>query len=261
MPLEQISQLFEDMYGFDLNTATVGDALERACALAESVEAQIVARLKKEECAHASTRLSTSFDETGVRVEGKLHWLHGVSTATLTHLFVHEKRGSEALMCAASVLKDFTGTAVHDCWPPYFGFTRARHVLCGAHLLRELQGLWENGSLWAGDMHGFLLALYKMSRPLADDEQVRLHYRLILDQADREEPPPQPGKRGKPKQSKGRNLLNRLREHQAGVLAFALEPGIPFTNASTGSAQATRLNGIYVPPRLNKKSADAFVPK
>ena len=79
-------------------------------------------------------------------------------------------------------------------------------------------------------MHGFLLALYKMPRPLADDEQVRLHYRLILDQADKEEPPPQPSKRGKPKQSKGRNLLNRLRTHETGVLAFALEPGIPFTN-------------------------------
>jgi transposase len=54
--------------------------------------------------------------------------------------------------------------------------------------------------------------------------------RLILNQADREEPPPQRAKRGKPKQSKGRNLLNHLRTHETGVLAFALEPGIPFTN-------------------------------
>jgi transposase len=115
-----------------------------------------------------------------VRVAGKLHWLHGVSTETLTHLFVHEKRGTEALNAEDSVLKTFTGTAVHDCWSSYFNFTQARHVLCGAHLLRELQGLWENGSLWAEDMHGFLLALYKMPRPLADGEQVRLHYRLIL---------------------------------------------------------------------------------
>jgi len=222
MPLEQISQLFEDMYGYDLNSATVEDALERAYELAEPIEAQIVAQLTEAELAH--------FDETGVRVAGKLHWLHGVSTETLTHLFVHEKRGADALNAEPSVLKDFTGTAVHDCWQPYFNFTEARHVLCGAHLLRELQGLWENGSLWAEDMHGFLLALYKMPRPLADDEQVRLHYRLILDQADKEEPPPQPGKRGKPKQSKGRNLLNRLRTHETGVLAFALEPGIPFTN-------------------------------
>lgn len=222
MPLEQISRLFEDMYGYDLNSATVEDALERAYDLAEPVEAQIVARLSEAELAH--------FDETGVRVAGKLHWLHVVSTETLTHLFVHKKRGKDALNAGASVLKDFGGIAVHDCWQPYFNFTDARHVLCGAHLLRELRNLWEHGSLWAEEMHGLLLTLYKMPRPLADAEQARLHYRLILEDADKEEPPPQRGKRGKPKQSPGRNLLNRLRAHEAGVLAFALEPDIPFTN-------------------------------
>lgn len=222
MPLEQISQLFEDLYGYDLNTATVEDALERAYELTEAVEAQVIAQLQAADCVH--------FDETGLRAAGKLHWLHVASTATLTHLFVHEKRGGKALTDEASVLKDFNGIAVHDCWSPYFNFTLARHVLCGAHLLRELWGLWENGSRWAEAMHGFLLGLYKLPRPVADPEATRLRYRSILDAADREEPPPQPGKRGKPKQSKGRNLLNRLREHEDGVLAFALEAGIPFTN-------------------------------
>jgi hypothetical protein len=32
------------------------------------------------------------------------------------------------------------------------------------------------------------------------------------------------------KQSKGRNLLDRLRKHEDGVLAFACEPFIPSTN-------------------------------
>jgi transposase len=41
---------------------------------------------------------------------------------------------------------------------------------------------------------------------------------------------PQPRKRGKPKQSPGRNLFNRLRKHEDGVLAFALDSGVPFTN-------------------------------
>ena len=101
-------------------------------------------------------------------------------------------------------------------------------------------------------MHGLLLMLHKMPRPIAAAEQVCLHYRMILTSADQEEPPPHPGKRGRPKQSAGRNLLNRLRKYEDGVLAFALEANVPFTNASTGSAQATKRNGTYAQPRLNR---------
>ncbi|MCP5197237.1 MAG: transposase [Gammaproteobacteria bacterium] len=57
-----------------------------------------------------------------------------------------------------------------------------------------------------------------------------LLYQTILKQADREEPSPQPSPRGKPKQTPGRNLLDRLRTHQDGVLAFALDARVPFTN-------------------------------
>lgn len=222
MPLEQISQLFEDLYGYSLNSATIEDSLGRGHVLAEPVEQQIIAHVLAEETGH--------YDETGIRVAGKLYWLHTASTADYTYLFVHEKRGTEALKSEFSVLKDFKGTAVHDCWGPYFSFENARHVLCGAHLLRELAGLMENGSLWAQDMRELLLMLYKMPRPLTAGEEVRKHYRIILAQADLEEPPPQRGKRGKPKQSVGRNLLNRLRKYEDGVLAFALEAGVPFTN-------------------------------
>lgn len=215
MPLAQISQLFEDMYGYALNSAT----LERMYAFTEPGEAHIVAQL---------TAKLAHFDETYVRVAGKPHWLYSVSTRTLTHLLVHEKRSTDALNADASVLKSFTGIAVLDCWSPYSRFTQARHALCGEYLLRELQGLWENGSLWTEDMHRFLLAVDNMPRPLADTEQVHLYYGLIFDQADHEELPPQFGKRGRPKQPNGCDLLNRLRTNEASLLAFA--PDIPFTN-------------------------------
>ncbi|MBK8534681.1 MAG: IS66 family transposase [Candidatus Competibacteraceae bacterium] len=223
MPLEQISQLFEDLYGYDLNSATIEEALERGYTLAESVERQVIGHLLERQTVH--------FDENGVRIAGQLHGLHTASTATHTHLFVHEKRGTAALASEASVFNDFHGTAVHDCWLPYFHFEQARHVLCcGAHLLCELNGLMENGVRWAREMHELLLALYHRPRPILAADEVRGHYHRILAQANREEPPPHPGKQGKPKPSKGRNLLNRLREQEDGVLAFALEAGIPFTN-------------------------------
>ena len=142
----------------------------------------------------------------------------------------HQKRGTAASESKASILKDFTGNAVHDCWSPYFSFDGMRHVLCGAHLLRELAGLMDDGSLWAEEMREFLLDLYKMPHPIAAADEVRNHYHVILAHADAEEPPPQPGGRGKAKHSAGRNLLNRLKKHEEGVLAFALEEDVPFTN-------------------------------
>jgi hypothetical protein len=46
--------------------------------------------------------------------------------------------------------------------------------------------------------------------------------------ADDEEPPPkQPGK---PKNTRGRNLLNRLTAHQGGWLAFAFTEDVPFSD-------------------------------
>ena len=84
-----------------------------------------------------------------------MHWLHTASTST--HLFIHEKRGKDALESEASILKDFKGTIVHES--PYFKFDGMRHILCGVHLLRELNNLIENGSLWADDRHKFLLNL------------------------------------------------------------------------------------------------------
>jgi transposase len=220
MPLEQISQLFEDRYGYELNSATIEDVLALGYHLAETIENQSMASLPESRTVH--------FDETGVRVEGKLHWLHTASTETHTHLFLHEKRGGEALNSEASVLKDFDSTAVHDCWSPYFNFEGARYVRCGAHRLRELANLEYNDSLWAGEMREFLLDLYKMPCPILAEEEVRKHYHIILDKAELEEPPSQPGKRGKPKQSPGRNRFNRLRQHEDGV--FALDWGVPFTN-------------------------------
>jgi len=128
------------------------------------------------------------------------------------------------------VLNEFTGTAVHHCRASYFNDHDARPVLCGAHLLRELAGLKEPGSRWAEEMNEFLLDLHGMPRPILAADEVRKHDRISLEQAEREEPPPQQGKRGKPKQSPGRNRLNRLRTHPEGALTFALEAGMPFTN-------------------------------
>ena len=109
--------------------------------------------------------------------------------------------------------------------------------------MRELQGLIEHPSSpearWAEAMHAFLLDLYKTTctgpdpTPIEDpeaQEPVRQAFRTILAQANRQEPPSLPGKRGRPKRSRGRNFLERLQRYENGVLGFAFEANTPFTN-------------------------------
>ena len=128
VPLDKVSQFFSDVFGYRLNGATVLSASHRSYqALAES-EQRIREGLMHQPVLHV--------DETGLRCAGRLHWVHVASTAALTHYFVHPKRGKDALKSSASVLPEYTGRMVHDCWSSYFSFKDAAHSLCGAHLIR-----------------------------------------------------------------------------------------------------------------------------
>ena len=84
-------------------------------------------------------------------------------------------------------------------------------------------------------VHGIVLVLLLLfgfftPLPLPGEEGIIVNFGNENFGKGREEPPPKKGKRGRAKQSPGRNLLNRLRTHQDGVLAFALQAGVPFTN-------------------------------
>jgi transposase-like protein len=83
-------------------------------------------------------------------------------------------------------------------------------------------------------LYQFMLDLYRDSRKatviLADRQTWEREFKYICQLADCEEPPPKQGKRGKPKNTRGRNLLNRLTAHQDGWLAFAFTENVPFSN-------------------------------
>ncbi len=230
LPFKKIKHLFEDLFGHGINESTQQDALDLAYRGLEKTESVIKKRLMASPVAH--------FDETGLRVAGRLHWLHVSSTGQETHLFVHQKRGREALQGADSVLNTFPGWAVHDSYASYFTSWPCRHSLCGAHLLRELTDAYENGSRWAKHMHRFLLALYRMSvqgttnLPEAKQPKARQIYQRLLLYAQKKEPPPvmKTGKKGRAKGSRAYNLLQRLITHQDAVLAFAFHHAVPFTN-------------------------------
>jgi transposase len=228
LSLEKAGQLLHDLFGIRINDSTQQSNNELAFECLAVEEQYIQNQLLHSPVVH--------FDETGIRFNAHRYWLHVASNKHFTHLFAHTKRGFDAHQDGCSILPSFRGWAMHDCWSTYFRFDQTSHAVCGAHLLRELKGLEENGSNWAKDFHKFLLDLYEKTgqgkSQVGQREQLNtlLQYAQLLEKAEAEEPPPQKGPRGKPKQTKGRNLLDRLVKHQQAVLAFAWHTEVPFTN-------------------------------
>lgn len=222
----KIGQVFADLFGYAINQATTQGILKR------TAEKMPIAEIK----AGLLASSVVNFDETGIREGGKLKWLHTASSSTLTYQFVHPIRGGVAMKSAESILSNFGGIAVHDCWGSYFLFCENRHAICNAHILRELTGVIEtSGSKWGKRMKRLLLQMYEKSDSgkgvVEGIEKYEKRYDEILRAGEGEEAPAtKPQGRGKWKRSRGRNLLERLRKYKEGVLKFAKLEGVPFTN-------------------------------
>ncbi len=233
---EKVRSLFFDLFGYDLNESTVVSNNAWVYERLESTESRIKAALEEEAVGH--------FDESGIQVGGKLHWLHIACSRLFTYLFVSEKRGGKAHQTAQSLLPKFKNWAVHDCYSTYFKFDNCRHALCNPHILRELQAQVEQGKHWARELRAFLLDLFqkseKGSKSVANicaekekwlkmcNEAIQSEARLLSQKS----PPKarQNNKRGRPARGKALSLLERLVLHCDAVLAFAQYDVVPFSN-------------------------------
>lgn len=238
IPVERTAQIFKDLFGKSPSEAFILNAGKQLEQQIEPARAAIKEQLQQAEILHV--------DETGLRVAGKLHWLHSASTDKLTDYEVHPKRGREA-MDAAGILEDFHGKLVHDHWKVYFSFDGCEHFACNAHHLRELDYLEKQfQQTWAGEMATLLVNIKNTIADLPPEqdsfspEQIILfeqQYDGLVKKGLEENPyteakTPEDGKkkRGKPKQTPAYNLLARLRDYKGGVLGFMYDFSVPFDN-------------------------------
>ena len=177
-------------------------------------------------------------DETGVNVNKKGFWLHLLSNKEVALYHVDPARGSEA-MNRMGVLPEYNGILCHDHWKPYYTYP-CTHALCNAHHIRELERAHEqDNQKWAKRMQKFLVTINKevnktKNNVLSKDriEKYRKKYRSILFEGEKECPEnvKTSKKRGAQKQSKSRNLLNRLKNFENDTLRFMTNPIVSFTN-------------------------------
>jgi transposase len=239
LPSARTCEILSDLVGANISEGTLfntrSQCFEQLAAKEEAIKTEIVAS----DLVHC--------DETGMRVNGKLWWLHVACTDGLTYYFIHPKRGREAIDEMA-ILPNFEGKAVHDGWKSYRDY-ECRHYLCNAHHLRELTFIWEQyQQAWALNMFILLGSIKsavdearttptQQTQQLATDvvDAFETRYRQILDQGFRANPPPPSTKHrrksgGRLKQSPARNLLDRLQTHQTSVLGFMHNFDVPFDN-------------------------------
>ena len=230
LPYNRVQEMFENCFNLKVSQGSIYNFNKEAYERLEDYEEEIKETLKAADVINA--------DETGIQIGDKNHWMHVVCTPKTTYFFPHEKRGQVA-MKEMGILSEFKGVLCHDHWKPYFGMTK-EHSLCNAHHLRELQWVIDyKDHKWAKSMKRFLNKTNDLTVEAggilseADQKKRITAYRKIIS-AGRKECPiivkAIGSKTKKVKQTKERNLLDRLDKFESTVLYFMRKKNVPFTN-------------------------------
>ncbi len=234
IPYKRSAELIKDLFNHHLSQGSIV-AFNKSChERLESIEQNI-------KNAITSSQGAVHFDETGIRIDKKLHWLHVSSNENLTYYEAHKKRGKKAVD-DIDILPNFTGTAVHDGFKTYNKYTNCDHALCNAHILRELNGITElEKQDWAEPMKKLLLDIKKEvdlnldtcnALPLDRIIEFELRYDEILKAGFAEDYAKNIDlySQKKVKRSVSLNLLNRLSGYKEQILVFMNDFDIPFDN-------------------------------
>jgi transposase len=231
LPYQRTAEAMHDLFGCRLSAGTVANIVRECSDALVETELKIKRSLRRSPVIHA--------DETGLRVNKRLAYVHVTSNARLTHYAAASHRGRVAID-EINVLPRYRGTCVHDGWLSYTYYSRCRHALCGAHLLRELTffaELDDGTKAWATPLKELLLKMKEEverareggGRRLAVERLSELtasYDRLVADGLKAEPPPDMPELVRK----QARNLLLRLERRKDEVLRFLADFPVPFDN-------------------------------
>jgi len=236
--VDRIKRLMKRRAKVDVSTGTIMNAIVEFAKKCKELTAYIKDYLMKAAVKHA--------DETGMRANGVLQWLHTVCNDRATFLYADAKRGFKAIE-NGEVLIDATGILIHDCWSSYFKLGNLQHGICLQHIQRELRG----AALRDKDQSSFFNTLEKLLLEMREcrldaiekgedhiEENTILGFRKRYDNMVNEllKMNPQPKKKkklcnsGRTFQGKTRSLLLRLYELKDCVFLFLENFNVAYSN-------------------------------
>jgi transposase len=237
---KRTAQALAELFGTPVSEGTVAAMTARAAAGLDEFLIRVGDRIAEAEVA--------GFDETGLRVAGRLAWVHCARTGKYTLITCHPKRGREGIN-DAGVLPRFRGVAVHDAWAPYDTYLEAGHQLCCAHAQRELAAVADLAGpdvdwCWATQAGDALVAMQKLiadataaGADAVDPDDLASQVRLYRSAAQIGRT--QTAARSSTVMRKHHALARRLLDRQADYLRFTTDWRVPADN--NGSERDIRM--------------------
>jgi transposase len=227
----RLATLGRDLWHLRISQGALAHALARGAARLQPQAAAIREQVR------ASPVIGS--DETSARVNGQTWWQWVFQTPTASYHVLGPRRNG-------AVVQAFLGDAVpttwvSDLWKPQLGAPAARHQICLAHQLRELQYVIDKEqSRWAQACQALLrLAIHRAHQRDAGQlggTAYTAAVREIEAACDALLVTPVQG-------AEASRLWVRFREHRASLFAFLYEAAVPPTN--NASEQALRPSVVH----------------
>lgn len=219
IPFARCTEIIYDLTGHKISAGSLANFQKVSYKKLENFESEIQKILLQSVVLNA--------DETGIKINGILNWMHVLSNEFASFFGSHPKRGKEAIN-DFGIIPLYKGNLVHDRFSPYFSY-ECEHSLCNAHILRELLYINETSqSKWAKDLSNLLVNVHKSIKNGKMFSEK--NYKNILNRYQSIIQPTLENYNKVFKKTKEEKLAFALEKHKYLFLKFIKEKEVPFDN-------------------------------
>lgn len=233
VPIERCREAMRDLFGITMSTGTIDAIYADAARRLTGFITALVSVLRN--------AAVVNVDETTDRIGTTTCWMHVTSTRLYTLIHASATRGAQAVR-DAGVLVGYRGVIVHDRLALYWQFTKAKHQVCAAHLLRDLASVAEIATQagWASGLARLLVEINTACdqaraaghRVLAPARQRTFagRYDALVAAAHAANPDPPPGRKRDRLQRESYNLTVAFATHRQSILRYMRDLDVGMTN-------------------------------